>query len=55
MRPLAELFNLPNIAIAFLRQDQDGEDGEENTDHDGDEDDDEHFDHDGDDLSFAAI
>ena len=55
MRPLAELFNLPNIAIAFLRQDQDGEDGEENTDHDGDEDDDEHIDHDGDDLSFAAI
>ena len=54
MRPLAELFNLPNIAIAFLRQDQDGEDGE-NTDHDGDEDNDEHIDHDGDDLSFAAI
>ena len=54
MRPLAELFNLPNIAIAFLRQDQDDEDGE-NTDHDGDEDDDEHIDHDGDDLSFAAI
>jgi len=26
MRPLAELFNLPNIAIAFLRQYQDGED-----------------------------
>ena len=54
MRPLAELFNLPNIAIAFLRQEQNGEGGE-NTDHDGDEDDNEHIDHDGDDLSFAAI
>ena len=50
-RPLAELFNLPNIAIAFLRQEHDGDHGDDN-DYDGEE----NIDNDDDDDSyFAAI
>ena len=54
-RPLAELFNLPNIAIAFLRQEHDGDHGDDN-DYYGGDDDEENIDNDDDDDSyFAAI